>query len=47
MKKKMLKKNKEKLLSLFGKGGFDEEKLKELKEGWKRWNDKINKKCPS
>ncbi len=32
--------NKEKLMEFFGKGSFDEEKLKELKKGWKKWTEK-------
>ena len=47
MKKKILKTNKEKILSFAGRGGFDEEAIKDIKRGWKRWNDKINKKCLS
>ncbi len=32
--------NKEKILSFFGKGGIDEEKIKELKPLWKKWSEK-------
>ena len=32
--------NKEKILELAGKGEFDEEKLRELKMGWKKWSKK-------
>ena len=32
--------NKEKIMKFYGKGSFDEEKLKELKEGWKKWTKK-------
>ena len=32
--------NKEKILALVGKGEFDEEKLRELKRGWKNWSKK-------
>ena len=34
------KSNKEKLLSFFGKGGIDEEAVKELRKGWKKWTEK-------
>lgn len=32
--------NKEAILALAGKGSFDEEKLKDLKKGWKKWTEK-------
>ena len=32
--------NTEALLALAGKGSFNEKRLKELKEGWKRWSEK-------
>ncbi|HIH43173.1 TPA: hypothetical protein HA246_06025 [Candidatus Woesearchaeota archaeon] len=32
--------NKEKILQFFGTGGVDEEKVKELKIGWKKWSDR-------
>ncbi len=31
--------NKEKVLGLFGKGGVDETKVKELSPLWKKWSD--------
>ncbi len=34
------KSNKEAILACAGKGSFDEEKLKELKAGWKKWTGK-------
>ncbi len=34
------KSNKEHILKFFGKGEFDDAKLKDLKEGWKRWSKK-------
>jgi predicted CopG family antitoxin len=34
------KSNKETILSLAGRGSFDENRLKELKNGWKRWSEK-------
>ena len=33
------KSNKEKVLGLFGKGGVDEAKVKELNPLWKKWSD--------
>ena len=33
------KSNKEKILRLFGKGGVDETKVKELHPLWKKWSD--------
>ena len=32
--------NKEQILALAGKADFDEEKLKNLKKGWKKWSEK-------
>lgn len=34
------KTNKDKILSLAGKGDFDEKRLKELKKGWKKWSER-------
>ena len=31
--------NKNKVLSFFGRGGIDKEKIKELSGGWKKWSD--------
>ncbi len=33
------KSNKERILQLFGRGGVDETKLKELNPLWKKWSD--------
>lgn len=32
--------NKEKVLSFFGKGAIDGEKIKELSHEWKKWSEK-------
>ena len=32
--------NKEQILELFGKGGIDETRVKELRGAWKRWSDR-------
>lgn len=34
--------NAKEILKFSGKGGVDEEKIKDLKEGWKRWTDKYS-----
>lgn len=35
-------KRKKKFLEFFGKGGIDEKKMKEIKEGWKKWSEKYS-----
>ena len=43
MKGKIEKTNKKKILALAGKGEIDEKKIKELRKGWKRGTNKLNK----
>lgn len=39
---KLIKSNKEKLIKLLGKAKIvvDEESMKEIKKGWKKWSEK-------